>query len=401
MASPDPALPPMQAQAAQAQAAHEDNLLAKNGVVGVGVGYKESNGVLTDEVAVIVLVQEKHPLTALAAEDVIPKELEGMKTDVIEVGYLRAQQSPKERFRPSIPSGVSIGHHRITAGTLGTIVHDKRTGEMFVLSNNHVLANSNDAMIGDAVLQPGPLDGGKDPADVVARLERFVRLRYTDETDSGQPPVVQPPTNGGAPPSSNACDILGALISLLNALASLVGSQQRVTKSSSQSIFSTGGASPQSIFSTGGASPQTATSPGGIAVAQAVPTNMVDAALARPLDPAMFVDQVQQIGVVNEIKAPVLGMRVRKYGRTTEYTEGTINLLNATVDIAYSTQAGQKTARFTGQVIASAMSQGGDSGSLIVDAAEQRAVGLLFAGSTLATIFTPIEAVLSALEITI
>jgi len=214
----------MQAQAAQAQAAHEDTLLAKNNVVGVGVGYKESNGVVTDELAVVVLVQSKQPLVALAAEDVIPKELEGMKTDVIEVGYLRAQQSPKERFRPSIPSGVSIGHHRITAGTLGTVVKDKRTGEAFILSNNHVLANSNDAIIGDQILQPGPLDGGKDPADVVARLERFVRLRYTDETGTSEPPVVQPPTNGSTPPTSTPCDILGALISLLNALASLVGS---------------------------------------------------------------------------------------------------------------------------------------------------------------------------------
>ena len=47
------------------------------------------------------------------------------------------------------------------------------------------------------------------------------------------------------------------------------------------------------------------------------------------------------------------------------------------------------------------MSEGGDSGSLIVDATENKAVGLLFAGSTLATIFTPIDLVLSALNITI
>jgi hypothetical protein len=90
-------------------------------------------------------------------------------------------------------------------------------------------------------------------------------------------------------------------------------------------------------------------------------------------------------------------MKVRKMGRTTGYTEGTINLLNATVNVAY----GSKTARFTGQIITGPISQGGDSGSLIVDGTENKAVGLLFAGSNLATIFNPIDRVLDALSINI
>ncbi|MFN8527568.1 MAG: hypothetical protein U0670_03040 [Anaerolineae bacterium] len=404
MSSPEPSLPPMQAQAVEAQAAHEDTLLAKNNVVGVGVGYKESNGVLTDEVAVVVLVQTKHPLTALAAGDVIPKQVGGVKTDVIEVGYLQAQQTARDPFRPTIPSGVSIGHYKITAGTLGTLVKDRRTGDALILSNNHVLANSNDGVIGDAVLQPGPLDGGKQPADVVAHLERFVRLRYTDETDTSQPPVVQPPTTNPPttpaqpPPSTaNGCDILSLLIAIINALAALLGSQQRV--SSSQSSQTTAGS--QSAQAQAADAPATTPAVPTVGTAQAVPTNAVDCAVARPVNPSMFVDEIRQIGVVNQTKAPVLGMKVRKYGRTTEYTEGTITLMNATVDIAYSTAAGQKTARFTGQVITTAMSQGGDSGSLIVDVAENSAVGLLFAGSAQATIFTPIDTVLSALDLVI
>jgi len=86
---------------------------------------------------------------------------------------------------------------------------------------------------------------------------------------------------------------------------------------------------------------------------------------------------------------------------TTAYPSQTFTLLNATVNIAYNTIAGQKTARFTGMVITEAMSQGGDSGSLIVDMTENKAVGLLFAGSNLATIFIPIDNVLTALNITI
>ncbi len=47
------------------------------------------------------------------------------------------------------------------------------------------------------------------------------------------------------------------------------------------------------------------------------------------------------------------------------------------------------------------MSQGGDSGSLLVGGDPAKAVGLLFAGSNQATIHNPIDEVLSCLEIEI
>ena len=46
-----------------------------------------------------------------------------------------------------------------------------------ILSNNHVLANENRCKKGDAILQPGTIDGGKDPADRVAVLSDYVRLK--------------------------------------------------------------------------------------------------------------------------------------------------------------------------------------------------------------------------------
>jgi hypothetical protein len=131
----------------------------------------------------------------------------------------------------------------------------------------------------------------------------------------------------------------------------------------------------------------------------AVPQNKCDCAVAQPNDPAMFSDDIRQIGIVNEVMPVMLGQRVRKYGRTTEYTEGSVTLLNATVNVNYSTINGPRTAQFVGQVIASSMSQGGDSGALVVDAGSNRAVGLLFAGSNLATIFTPIQIVLDSLGV--
>jgi endonuclease G len=42
------------------------------------------------------------------------------------------------------------------------------------LSNWHVLAGSNAARKGDAIVQPGKFDGGRTPQDKVATLERMV-----------------------------------------------------------------------------------------------------------------------------------------------------------------------------------------------------------------------------------
>ncbi len=348
----------------EAQSAVQEDFIHRANVVGVAVGFKEDKTAQTGELAVVVLVERKLPLAALSAEDVIPKQIDGIRTDVLEVGYLRAYQSPRSRFRPVIPAGVSIGHYQITAGTLGAIVTDRVTGERLILSNNHVLANSNVAQVGDPILQPGPSDSGQNPADVVARLERFVRLRFVGEPDP--PPGPLPPT----PPGEGGCLLIAA--NALNALAKLFGAQTQLTAT-------------------------TPSAPQQAATALQETLNLVDAAVAKPLNPAQFSGDILGIGSVNGTKPAALGMRVRKHGRTTGYTEGIITLLNATVSIAY----GPKTARFSGQVITEAMSQGGDSGSLIVDAAENRAVGLLFAGSNLATIFTPINVVLDALQVSI
>ncbi len=358
----------------QAQAVFQDSLLNKPNVCGVAVGNKN----LVGEECLVVLVNQKKPVAALSAEEMVPRHLDGVKTDVLEVGYLRAYESPRDRFRPLIPVGVSIGHYKITAGTLGAIVTDRQTGERFILSNNHVLANSNQSQVGDPILQPGPTDGGQNPADMVARLERFITLRYVDEVTAPPPTTTPPPPTGGGTtptPPTSSCDVVSAVVAITNGLAALLGSDKRVAPTQ---------AAPQS---------SSAAAP----VAQATPTNAVDAALARPLNAGMFSNEIRGIGVVSGTKPAMLGQKVRKSGRTTGYTEGTITLLNATINVAY----GDRTARFTGQVITTPMSQGGDSGSLIVDGTENKAVGLLFAGSNLSTIFTPIDEVLSALNVTI
>lgn len=99
------------------------------------------------------------------------------EVDVRVIGKILPQSAwSLARHRPLAP-GSSIGHARVTAGTLGAFVEEAKGGGRFVLSNNHVLADEDRAQKGDPVLQPGRADGGRAPADVVARFERAVRLR--------------------------------------------------------------------------------------------------------------------------------------------------------------------------------------------------------------------------------
>jgi len=78
------------------------------------------------------------------------------------------------------------------AGTFGALVKDAR-GAVYILSNNHVLANESGINAagekivglppGSPIFQPGLLDGGQDPADAIAELTRWVDLR-AGQTDN-------------------------------------------------------------------------------------------------------------------------------------------------------------------------------------------------------------------------
>jgi hypothetical protein len=98
----------------------------------------------------------------------------GIPTDVVEIGEIDAFPF-KGRYRPA-PGGVSVGHFKITAGTIGCLV--RKGNALCILSNNHVLANVNSGAIGDPILQPGPIDGGTIPADVIGKLLQFIPINF-------------------------------------------------------------------------------------------------------------------------------------------------------------------------------------------------------------------------------
>ncbi|HKY61425.1 MAG TPA: PKD domain-containing protein, partial [Gemmatimonadota bacterium] len=169
--SPDPsggltaaAGPPDLARAIAAQDRHTRALMANPDVVGTAVGLG------SDGRAVVKLFLARPGVAGL------PIRLDDVPVAVEVTGRFYAGSDPTTRQRPA-PVGFSIGHPDITAGTLGARVKDG-SGSLYILSNNHVMANSNNASIGDPILQPGPFDGGGS-ADSLAWLFDFEPINFS------------------------------------------------------------------------------------------------------------------------------------------------------------------------------------------------------------------------------
>lgn len=69
---------------------YEKRLIKLANVVGIGVGFKFTRGQRTEILSVVANVSEKKPLSELAEQDVVPTELDGVVTDVQEVGHIKA-----------------------------------------------------------------------------------------------------------------------------------------------------------------------------------------------------------------------------------------------------------------------------------------------------------------------
>ncbi len=326
------------------QKKHEKSLIQKSNVVSVGCGYKFKNGKQTEEICIIVGVADKLPTISLSAADIIPASVDGVTIDVVETGEFKSLQEidPTRKHRPAIP-GTSIGHKNISAGTFGCVV--EKSGAKLLLSNNHVLANSNNARIGDDIYQPGPIDGGTSN-DKIGTLFDFVPIDFGGLTEP------TPPT----------CSFAKGAAGTANLAAKVFGRKHRLM------AFNT---DPMAV------------------------TNKVDAALCLPDNDADVIEDIVQIGKPIGIAEGTLGTPIQKYGRTTSYTTGMVTQINVTVQVNYG--PGQ-TATFVGQFMAGAMSAGGDSGSACLNM-NKELVGLLYAGSDNTTIFNPIQDVFEKLGI--
>jgi hypothetical protein len=171
---------------ASSAAVQAEDSSGTNNIVGVGIGLAEQHGGGEPGVPVlnVYTIEQSHPseVRSVIVESlgIHAADSQGdVPIQVVATGVVDAQPH-RFRIRPA-PGGVSVGHFRITAGTIGCLATGRtapRSSRLMILSNNHVLANSNNAVFGDCITQPGPADGGRCPQDQIAVLERFVPINF-------------------------------------------------------------------------------------------------------------------------------------------------------------------------------------------------------------------------------
>ena len=205
------------------------------------------------------------------------------------------------------------------SGTLGALIQDN-SGRQYLLSNNHVLARSDHATVGDPIVQPGLIDNnctpsGDGPGTVpVAALTSWLPLKSAQTNADAAIAQV----------GSRTVDANGAILEL--------GARQG---------DGTLASAPPGISSSAGKG-----------------------------------------------ETAALQMKVAKSGRTTGLTCGSISAVSLDVSVDYYRDCAETrpylTKLFTNQVAMSGdrFSDAGDSGALVVDAANAEPVGLFFAGGT-------------------
>lgn len=309
---------------------HIKKLMKRQNVVGLATGTKIKNGKDTGEKCITVFVEKKKPISELKIKDIIPETIEtkteGLPTDIIELGKLKALDTPEEleirkkKLRPC-PMGVSISHYLVSAGTAGTII--EKNGSKYILSNAHILANSGDAEIGDKCYQPGIYDGTDNPDNVIGTLSEYVPISF--ETWK-----------------SWVCLILHKLCKLIGCK-----NVEEITISSKELKKLTG-----------------------------FDNNVVDVALAKPISEDMVSNNILGIGEPTGYADAKILDKITKSGRTTGVTNGTVFYTDGIVRIEYG---GGRHAVFEDQIISNMKILGGDSGSIALNI-DKKIIGICFAG---------------------
>jgi hypothetical protein len=221
-------------------------------------------------------------------------------------------------------------------GTLGALVASQ-SGSQYILSNNHVLAESDQAQAGDTILQPGLIDSGctPDPARGVGRPVGALKYYVPLATPQSNVDAALAAVNPGAVEPDGAILQLGA---------------------ATQSGAAAGGVGPPATFEA--------------TLAAAPPAG----GRGEVIDGASFGGN-----------AP---LEVVKSGRTTGLTCSTVDAINLDVEVDYFKDCAETqpyyTKTFTGQlgIPGNGFADSGDSGALVVDGRNAEPVGLLYATGT-------------------
>jgi hypothetical protein len=290
------------------------------------------DGKKVDEEVIRIYVSVKRELTDLDLRDLIPKEVDGVPTDIVEIGEIKALNlhplAHVTRVRPLV-AGVSIGNWAITAGTLGWFFKDGKGREMLG-SNAHVFADDPLKPFSSEkrIVQPGRYDQGSIPDDIVG-------MYYWHQ-----------------PLSGSECALSNAITDLLNGASALLGRKTRFIL--------------------------TLVEKAKIDFAVAEPTTDYELKLFTADECEGFIglgfagsnqasffckaQHIRDVGwtPINKTIMPVtLGETIHKIGRTTEYTSGQVVDDSAYGRVNYG---GSIYVEFDDVILTTPMLEGGDSG---------------------------------------
>ena len=167
---------------------HHKRLIKMSKVKQMGVGFKITDGQITNTVGLVVFVTKKPTDEQLRTQQIepLPKQIDGVVTDVVEIpGGFRPRGPDDARYRPFSGGVAMINPRTPGTGTLGLVLRKvgKKSSKLYGLTNNHIGANEDvkgmsppAAKKGDSWVQPGAHGGGKAPKDVIAKLYKWNRL---------------------------------------------------------------------------------------------------------------------------------------------------------------------------------------------------------------------------------
>lgn len=298
----------------------------------------------TSEYVIRVYVEKKVPLSELHESQIIPESVNDVPIDVEVIGKVDAYLSPipkdgrHQQVRPMM-SGISVGHFSITAGTLGHLA--KYTdGNIYATSNAHVLTPDPsfeaNRFTDGRIVQPGRYDDGNLALNHVG--EYFWHERIF--------PVGQ----------ESKCVTANFVMNTLNGISSVLGRRSRfytyVSGTNYQDFAAFKikdgiGYNQQKTFDF---------DLDGYTLCSRLFAGSTTRSILCKTKYQVASGFVPQVPYINE---PKFMDEVRKSGRTTGDTTGTVMDVNAAINVNY----GNFTATIRDCVVTTDMSAGGDSGS--------------------------------------
>lgn len=218
-------------------------------VIGIGIGQRYKNNVPVQDTPphLHIYVRKKFAPREILDSHRLKSQVGSVPIDVIEVGIVTAGPTPAiplvQGSSPTSGSGsnlveprptecgVSVGHPGVTVGTSGAIVKD-RNGRIYLLSNNHVIADSNAGKKGsDKILQPGCSDGG-DPLNVahhIATLTDFHPIDFSGKENFVDAAIASTTLNFVSPTIRSIGKVAGTVTPALNQLVQKHGRSTKAT----------------------------------------------------------------------------------------------------------------------------------------------------------------------------